>query len=288
MDYLLRIHIYLPLVLGLLFAPGPVFGEEAETPAVAAPEVQKASNFEEAFKRGIELYQNKKFADASAQFRQAVDFQPLNVSGLTNLALSEFEAGHKPIAVALLRKALAIDPDFSTPEAALKFILPQLEVREIPHEIQFRETLRAQFLSPVPWPAYLLLNLMCLVAGGWLVIGYLGGRRRAIKSELPLPPFPSVGVIFIVGFLVTTFLSAAKFLDYQIPRGTIIADKITVMSAPDQKAVSLFDLYGGHEVIIEKLDTSSKEEWVQVTYPGALSGWIPKSSIYPTSGKGLW
>lgn len=276
----MRIYISLSLMLGLLFAAGPGYSEETES--------QKAPNFEEAFKQGVELYQNKKFSESTERFRQALEFQPLNVSGLTNLAIAEFEAGHKPIAVALLRKALAIDPEFSTPEAALKFILSQLEVREIPHEIQLRETLRTQFLAPVSWSAYLSMTFIFLVSGGWLLIGYLGGRRRAIKNENPLPPFPSIGVIFLVGFLLTSFLSAAKFIDYQVPRGTIVADKITVMSAPDLKSVSLFDLYGGHEVILEKLDSSTKDEWVQVTYPGALSGWVPKSAVYPTSGKGLW
>jgi len=278
MDYHLRIYIQWILILLITLSRSMGFAQEGKV----------ATSFDEAFKAGISSYQSKNMPDAIKQFQQALEFQPNNVSALTNLALAQFEDGHKPIAVALLRRSLAIDPDFSTPEAALKFILPQLELREIPHEIQFRETLRTQFLAPIPWPAYLLMSLLFLLAGGWLILGYLGARRRAVKGELPLPPFPSVGVLFVIVFLVSSLLSAAKFVDYQIPRGTVISDKVTVRSAPDLNSVALFDLYGGHEVIIDKLDSTSKDQWVQVTYPGALSGWIPKESIYPTSGNGLW
>ena len=75
-----------------------------------------------------------------------------------------------------------------------------------------------------------------------------------------------------------------KLVDLQIPRGTVIADKTSVYSAPDEKSVALFDLYGGLEVILD----SQKDSWVQVTYPGGLTGWIPKTSMLQTSGRKMW
>jgi tetratricopeptide (TPR) repeat protein len=277
------------ILLPMIFCSALGYGAEPQPPTTgeqppAQESPQKTETFEEAFQKGIELYRQSKFAEAATHFQRASEVESSNVPTLTNLALAEFQAGNKPIAVALLRKAIALDPDFSTPAAGIKFILPQLEVREIPHEIQLRESLRNQLLAPVPLTAYLILTAVFLLGGGWLLLGFWGARRRAIKMDLQLPPFPTVGALFLLAFILTSSLSIAKIIDYQIPRGTIIKDKIQVMSAPDSASVGLFDLYGGLEVVLETV----KEEWVQVTYPGALSGWIPRSAVYPTSGKNLW
>lgn len=240
--------------------------------------------FEALYKTGVQNYQEKKFEEARDAFTKSVALDPTNTSALTNLALTEFQLGHKGLAVALLRKASALDPDFSTPRAALKFVLPQLDVKEIPHEIQLWETLRSQFLSPVPQSAYLLLTALLLFSSGWIFLGYFGKRKFAIKKQLPFPPFPFVGLLFALGFIFCLSLALLKSYDYQIPRGTIVADKVSVLAAPEEKSAPLFDLYSGLEVIIN----SANGDWLQVTYPGAMTGWIPKASVLHTTGKLTW
>jgi hypothetical protein len=64
----------------------------------------------------------------------------------------------------------------------------------------------------------------------------------------------------------------------------VVSEKTTVYSAPNDKSAALFDLFAGLEVVLDQ----SNDQWVQVTYPGALTGWIPKSSVFQTSGRGLW
>ena len=79
-------------------------------------------------------------------------------------------------------------------------------------------------------------------------------------------------------------LAVAKIYDVQIPRGTIVEEKVSAQSAPGDQQLNLYDLYGGFEVVIR----SHSGDWVQVTYPGALTGWIKKSSLYVTSGGSPW
>lgn len=241
-------------------------------------------NFETAFQSGVASYQQKKFDDARLAFGRAVELQPKNVNALTNLALAQFQLGNKGMAVALLRKASDIDPHFSTTQSALKFILPQLEVREIPHEIQTWESIRSSVLVPFSLSGFLAMMALSLFATGWLVLKFLGRRRRALRAESALPQFPVIAVFAALVFIAMTILAAMKVVDHQIPRGTIIADKASVYSAPDEKSVALFDLYSGLEVILNE----SKDSWIQVTYPGGLTGWIPKASVMPTSGRKLW
>jgi hypothetical protein len=206
------------------------------------------------------------------------------VNALTNLALAQFQLGHKAMAVALLRKASDLDPHFSTTRSALKFILPQLTVREIPHEIQTWETLRADLLVPFSLSGFLAMTALSFFATGWLLLQYLGRRRRALAENAVLPSFPWAATLIALIFVMMTALTVMKMIDQRSSRGTVVEEKVAVYSAPDTKSVVLFDLYGGLEVILNDV----KNGWVQVTYPGGLTGWIPQSSVLPTSGRKLW
>lgn len=281
-----RALIFALFAFGLFMGSGPIaYAEEQKTPEPGLEQQsEKVETFEGLFKIGVEAYQSKKFDLARDALTKALEKNPQNVSTLTNLALAQFQLGKKGAAVALLRKAQNLDPDFSTPKAALKFILPQLEIKEIPHELHFFENLRSQILVPVPLNAYLILSALLLFAAGWILIGYLGAKKRALKDEKPFPPFPTIGATLALAFMVCLTTTLLKIYDYQTPRGTILDDKVAVLAAPDEKAAVLFDLYSGLEVIIQ----STNQDWVQVNYPGALTGWIRKSALLHTAGKSPW
>ena len=241
-------------------------------------------SFDKAFEAGVASAKSKKYDEARLAFSQALEKEPNNIQALTNLALVQFQLGQKGWAVALLRKAHNLNPDFSTPKAALDFILPQLDVKEIPHEIEMWETIRDRFVVPFSLTGFLILTALCFFASGWVVLTYLGNKKRAYKEEKPLPPFPTIPLLLSAIFILMLSLTVLKIWDQGIPRGTVVAEKISVYSAPNEKSVALFDLFAGLEVVLDSTDAN----WVQVTYPGALTGWIPKSSVYQTSGRSLW
>jgi len=246
-------------------------------------ETQSWPTFEKAFEAGVTSYKAKKYEEARLAFNQALEKDPFNVQALTNLALVQSQLGQKGWAVALLRKAHNLDPDFSTPKAALDFILPQLDIREIPHEIQLWETIRSNFIVPFSATTFLALSAFSLFASGWLFLGYLGRRREAYRAEKPLPDFPWIPTLISFVFVIVMTLTLLKLWDHEVPRGTVVLEKIVVYSAPDEKSVALFDLFAGLEVVLNQAD----DQWIQVTYPGALTGWIPKSSVFQTSGRNL-
>lgn len=263
----------------------------ADTPAETPPpvETKKAEsptwpNFEKAFHAGVSSYQAHKYDEARLAFGQALEKDPNNVQALTNLALTRFQLGQKGWAVALLRKAHNLEPDFSTPQSALQFILPQLDVKEIPHEIQLWETTRTSFLVPFSLSGFLGITALTLCAAGWLFLTYIGRRREALREEKPLPAFPLIPTLIALVFIMSLGLTLLKIWDQEIPRATVVADKVSVYSAPDEKSVALFDLYAGLEVVV----SSVNQDWVQVTYPGALTGWVPKKDVFQTSGRNQW
>lgn len=251
------------------------------------------STVDSLFTAGLGSYQSQKFEEAKSSFQKALDLEPDNENVMTNLALAHFQLGNKPLAVALLRRAQNLDPNFSTPRAALEFILPQLNVVEIPHEIQITESFRSSFLSPFSPSVYLILTAVLLSAFGWVLLGYLGARRRAYRELTPLPAFPLSLAALGVALFLSLGLTIFKLIDHRTPRGTVIVDKVAVLSAPDEKAVALFELFGGLEITIEDsvlapAADGAEKPWAQVTYPGAFTGWIPRDAVLQTSGNKKW
>lgn len=253
----------------------PSHSQETET---------KVLSFDEAFKAGVALYQEKKYQEASNSFKKALEFKPKSVNTLTNLALSQFQIGEKGWAIALLRKSLTIEPSLLASQQALKFILPQLDVKDLPHDISFWDQLRTQVLiyGSVNW--YFALTALLFFATGWLWIRFSGEKRRAAKEERASPQVSWILVLITLLFPVFIFLTAAKFYDHLRPRGTIVLAKISAKTAPAEQSPALFDLFAGLEVNLE----ATEADWVQVTYPGAMTGWIPKSAVMQTSGRELW
>jgi len=236
-------------------------------------------SFPELFKAGTQFYQAKDYEKARLSFEKALAKDPSNATALTNLALAQYQLKHKGLAIGLFRKALEINPDLGTAEAGLQWALAEMDIKEIPHQIETYESLRSRLLQPVSLSTYLIFTAFLLFAAGWTWLAFLGQRRRSAQEESAPPPLPWLGFIFSVGFLLSLSFLSLKIYDSQQIRGTIIDDKVSLQSAPGADQVPLLDLYGGFEVITHE----SSEDWVQVTYPGSLTGWIKKSSLLITS-----
>lgn len=240
--------------------------------------------FDQLFRNGVTSYQAKDFAKSADSFKKALVLQDSNAAALTNLGLAEYNLGNEGLAIAYWRKAIDIDPDFFPAISAVRYALDKLPVKEIPHEIETWERIRDYTLTPVPIQAYLILSALFLFSAGWLLITFAGKRKIAMETEQAPPGIPTLGVIFALCFVLCTALGILKSIDSGIARGTIVSEKISAQSAPGEGQASLFDLYEGLEVKIR----SASGDWLQVTYPGALTGWLPKSSLMQTSGRPLY
>ena len=245
---------------------------------------QKALAQSESFRTGLVNYQNKKFAEAKSSFEEVLKSSPNDAAALTNLGLVAYQLGQKSWAVAYFRKAISLNPSLPAPHQGLAFVLPQLDPKEIPHQIETYEMIRDQFLAPVSEYSYFWILAGLIFLFSWSLLKYFGQRKRAEEEDLPFPPPPWITLISAVFTVIFLSLAVAKIYDVQIPRGTIVEEKVSAQSAPGDQQLNLFDLYGGFEVVIR----SHSGDWVQVTYPGALTGWIKKSSLYVTSGGSPW
>lgn len=246
----------------------------------ASAQTPPGGNFESLFRDGLAAYQTKAYDKAQDAFGQALAIEPGNTAAMANYALSAFQQGQKGLAIAYFRKALALEPDLSAAKDGLRFALKSLDVKEIPHRIEAYETLRSEILTRAPARVFLALTALFLLAAGWLALGWAGARRRALRSEDVAPPFPMSAAGCLILAIAGLFLTSVKLYDATLPRGTILGKTVAALSAPAETGVRLFDLHEGFEVLIQDV----QKAWVQVTYPGGLTGWIPKKELVPADG----
>lgn len=237
-----------------------------------------------AFEAGVVAYRQHKNEEAEKYFNQALGQSRNNPVILTNLALVEFQMKRSPLAIALLRKASSLNPSLHTSREALKYILSQTEIREVPHEIETWEQIRSSVLNYVSTTPLFLSATVALFALGWSLLRYFGERRKAIESDSVRPGVPFMSAIFAFLFVGLLILGTLKIYDDTISRATVIFEKVTLQTAPGENQVGLLDLPGGSEVVVKQVSA----DWAQVSYPGAATGWVLKKSLLQTAGRSAW
>lgn len=272
----MRFLRFAPLLFALLCTP-TAFSQSTTDAQSPAPSVDARS----AFQSGVEAFQKGDLKAARASFESVLHTDPSHVVTLFDLGLIEQKEGRNGRALALWRKALVEAPEFSPARDAVRWTRKKLERAAIPHEVEMWEQLRESALAPVVLEKYVVLAAGLFALAVWLLLGHVGARRRARLDEKPMPSFPFVAVILVCAWLVFTGLTFAKLIDMQELRATIIDKKVEARSTPDASATILFDLYEGLEVIVQQ----TKDDWIQVTYPGGSTGWVPRTAVLTTADR---
>lgn len=238
---------------------------------------------EQLYLTGVSHFQKQQYKEAADSFRLAFQKDRNNRAILYNWGIAEHKLGNSGMAAGAWRRALNVDPEFSRAAKALDFISPQISASRS-QDLGFFETFRQNILNHVS-PAQLGgTSILLLFSSGWLLLGYLGKRRRAFNENTSLPTFPAIGLSLFILCLLSMSIGAAKVYDLTQPRATIITTTASVFSGPHNDSPTLFEVSAGFEVILRR----HQEGWMQVVSPGGLSGWMKKDSLFQTSGWDLW
>lgn len=230
------------------------------------------------FQKGLAAYQNKQFEEARGSFQSLLDQGLVTAEILHNLALANYQLNQKPLALALWRKALTLEPTFRAARAGREFTENELNQRGYERDQItqfFRTTLEFLSFYEATWLIALLLGV-----AGWMWIGYMGERKAAFDEERPLPDFPTPAVIVSLLLVLCMGLTGLKARQTFRTRATITGANVNARSLPADDAVSLFELRGGSEVLIRR----QEKDWSQVLNSDGNSGWVKDSELYITSG----
>ncbi|MBX2996247.1 MAG: hypothetical protein KF681_15585 [Bdellovibrionaceae bacterium] len=254
------------LLLCVFLASGPLAGAQEST---VPP-----------FQAGIESYQKQDYSAAQTAFEAALKDRPWEASVLTNLALTHYRLGQRGWALGYARRALHFEPGHTEASQLIAAIAQEGKLRDLPHRIEVWELLHHNVLTAASAPAFVALLLLMTVAALWAWLSFFGARRRALASENALPGFPFLPVLFSILFVTSALLALAKWKDASDLRGTVVVERVQALTAPSDQSPSLFELIEGLEVVVRK----TEGDWLQVTFPGAMTGWVPKSALLLTQG----
>lgn len=239
-----------------------------------------------AYNEGLQLFQQKKFTEAKTKFEEAIQTQGVNPFVLYNLALTELELGNEGLALGLWRKALDLDPGFSRARDAILHTSEKIKIKELPHKITSSETLREKILVHFSLSNLLFFTALTFFGAGWTALSFFGRRHRFKKGEEKMPGFPSVAAVLTLFFITSTAISIFKVIDSNQPRATVVIEKVEARTGPGNEQAGLFELFEGMEVIVRELAKVDPDQmWIQVTYPGGMTGWIPNDSLIVSSGQ---
>ncbi len=228
---------------------------------------QPAESFDGFFRQGLSAYQAKKFDEAAGLFAKAAEIEPNNPAAWSNLGLSFASQQKFAPALAYFRQALWLKANDPTATAGAAAAFEKMEVKEIPHRSDFSVLLRKNLLEKISTQQLWLISFLSFLLLGWIATG----RNRKTRMN---------SFIFSAFLFLTCFSALLLQLwDRQTPHATIVEKKITAVSAPETTGVPIFDLFEGLDVEVKQV----QKDWLQVTYPGALTGWIPRNTAIITS-----
>lgn len=227
-------------------------------------------NFPQAFAQGVVALQKEEPTEARKAFLEALSADPQNAAARLNLGIAYAKEGDFGRAMAHFRIVLEQDPWSRAAREGLRFSHSKLAVKEIPHQIELMETLRRGILSYFGLRFCLALGALLTLGAGWMLLRWLGDSRRARRAQEAPPSLPISTTIMILMWVSALALIAAKWTTMKDPRATIVDTPVDVLSAPDE-GTKLSEFHPGFEVIVRR----ERNDWLQVSYPGGPTGWIP-------------
>ena len=255
-------------------APVPASPEAAATPLPPTTVAQ-------AFQNALAAFQKNDFKTARLWFRETLAKDSSQIVAWYDLGLTEARLGNSGLAMAFWRKALVLSPTFTQAKYALNLTRNKLERSDIPHDVETWETLRSDVLVYASVFQFSFATAILFFGAAWFALIFIGARRRAMLDEKPLPSFPIAESLSAIAFIALFVLTICKAIDDGDLRATVIVKKIEAKALPDGTSTALFDLFEGLEVVVRQ----TSKDWVQVTYPGGATGWIPRSSLFTNADR---
>lgn len=242
-------------VAGLLF--GLALPAAAQTP-------------EEWFAQGNAAYEEGRFADAADAYRKIQTFQIEDARIEFNLGNAEFKMGRKGAAILHFERARQLDPTDreirENLQYARTFLVDKFETPELPWVIE-RAIDRQNGLGPD--------------RQGWIALGLIWAICALLAYAFSAPGRWNAGWGWALAtlLLILAIVSASWWLTWQRLDGTkravVLAPVVEVLAGPGANNAAIDSVHEGLTVEIRDL----REEWVQVSLPNGLSGWLPRQAL---------
>ena len=144
----------------------------------------------------------------------------------------------------------------------------------IAHQISTSQNIQ-KILQQLPMDSFFVVSLILLFFSLRLFFKFLIGRRQLqIEENSQKSAFWKPLTCFVLLLFVLS-ATAVRWNADQMTRAIITAEKTGIQTAAGENKPVIFEAPVGTEVDVLQII----EAYVQVRYPGAFSGWVPKKNI---------
>lgn len=238
-------------------AAGLVHGTRAESP-------------EETFGHGNELYVSGDFNGAAEAYRTVVQYGIVDPRVEYNLGNAAFRLGRMGEAILHYRRAQRLapaDPDIAANlELALSRSLDRADPPELTGPVRIVRAVQDR-LGP-DRQAIALLALL------WVVAGLATWRSSRPRGWNAAAGWTLAALLFVGSIASVSWYTTWQRLDGE-HLAVILKPSVEVLAGAGQNNATLFTVHEGLTVIVQQ----EQREWLQVTLPNGLHGWVPRDAL---------
>jgi len=227
------------------------------------------------FVHGVDLLRQGNAEEALTSLQTVLQHSAHDPALLTNLGIAAARLEKWGLSLSYLREAQELGSSYPQTATALNYVTSQMKIREIPHQVEFWEVFRSNVLQGISLYTLMFIGAFVILLTGLLVLRFINDRKSALASEEALPNVRFIHILAGVLFCAWLGLTLAKVVDQTHVRAIVTNDVVSVKSAANPEAPTLFELYAGLEVIVQR----ESGDWAQIRYPGGPAGWIKKQDF---------
>ena len=241
---------------------------------------QENMTFSQLFEQAVATQQQKNWDAALDFYRQALDKGPKDFNSnqasavYHNMSTIAFEKSDFLKAYIWSKKAVALNSSNKIAKESLAQFSKKFESPKVAHQISGYENL-VSILRAVPIDIFGILTLVLFFFTLSSLFKNIIFNKTASRENTPRKGFSWTALILGVGAVVSLISTIVLTNDNETLRGFITAEKTLIQTAPGDNKPVIFEAQAGTEVEVLQI----QNDYVQVRYPGAFSGWIPKKSI---------
>lgn len=232
------------------------------------------------FNQALAQLQQKNWDGAIENYRKLLDQSQDSLTSAQasviyhNMSMAAAEKADVLMAYAWSKKAYGLNPGNSAAREAFENYSKQFQAPSIPHQISNFDNFKS-VIGKIPLDVYLVLAVIMVVISLWQAGQKMILTRKNQMSEVF--NYSSRWPVYILSTLSLLFITTAyfRYLDWQIPLGILISDKVQVQTAAGADKPVIFEAPAGLEVEV----LSEAGDFFQVRSAGAFSGWVKKNQV---------
>lgn len=242
-------------------------------------EANQTVTFQQLFDQALSAQQQKKPDEALQLYKEALDLGQNTRSAAEisvvyhNMSTIAFEKSDFLHSYTWSKKALALNPGNPMAQQAFAEYVKKFEVPSIARQISTSQNIQ-KGIEKIPIDVLYVLGLILLFSTLHLFFKRILTQR---KNQIEMKFEKATSWQMWVSFLTFVFVLILTGIRHDLSTQTraIIVDKTGIQTAAGENKPVIYEAQAGLEVEVIQL----AENFAQIRYPGAFSGWVPIKNL---------